>query len=52
MTRILVLGGSRSGKSTHAEHLLQGWEEVTYLATSRVDDTDAEWAAQIGRAHV
>jgi len=47
VTRILVLGGSRSGKSTHAEHLLQGWDEVTYLATSRVDDTDAEWAARV-----
>src|SRR4051812_13306759 len=47
MSRVLVLGGSRSGKSAHAEHLLEGWAEVTYLATSRVDDTDAEWAARI-----
>ena len=47
MSRVLVLGGSRSGKSAHAEHLLEGWEEVTYLATSRVESTDAEWAARV-----
>ncbi|WP_222192547.1 bifunctional adenosylcobinamide kinase/adenosylcobinamide-phosphate guanylyltransferase [Modestobacter italicus] len=47
MTRVLVLGGSRSGKSAHAEQLLESWTEVTYLATSRVDDADAEWAARV-----
>jgi adenosylcobinamide kinase/adenosylcobinamide-phosphate guanylyltransferase len=47
MSRVLVLGGSRSGKSAHAEHLLEDWAEVTYLATSRVDDADLEWAARI-----
>jgi adenosylcobinamide kinase/adenosylcobinamide-phosphate guanylyltransferase len=47
MSRVLVLGGSRSGKSAHAEQLLEGWDDVTYLATSRVDDTDTEWAARV-----
>ena len=47
MSRVLVLGGSRSGKSAHAEHLLEGWDDVTYLATNRVDDADAEWAARV-----
>jgi adenosylcobinamide kinase / adenosylcobinamide-phosphate guanylyltransferase len=44
---VLVLGGSRSGKSAFAEQLLDGWLEVTYLATSRVDDADGEWAARV-----
>ena len=47
MSRVLVLGGARSGKSAYAEQLLDGWLEVTYLATSRIDDTDAEWAARV-----
>ena len=47
MSRVLVLGGSRSGKSAFAEQLLDGWLEVTYLATSRVDDADGEWAARV-----
>ena len=34
MSRILVLGGSRSGKSAHAESLVAGRAEVTYLATA------------------
>ena len=42
-----MLGGSRSGKSAHAESLLEGWDDVTYLATNRVDDDDAEWAARV-----
>jgi adenosylcobinamide kinase/adenosylcobinamide-phosphate guanylyltransferase len=47
MSKVLVLGGSRSGKSAYAEQLLDGWLEVTYLATSQIDDTDAEWATRV-----
>jgi len=47
VSRVLVLGGTRSGKSAFAEQLLDGWLEVTYLATSRVDDADSEWAARV-----
>jgi adenosylcobinamide kinase/adenosylcobinamide-phosphate guanylyltransferase len=47
MSKVLVLGGSRSGKSAFAEELLDSWLEVTYLATSSGDDADAEWAARI-----
>ena len=45
--RTLVLGGSRSGKSAHAESLLADRSDVTYLATSTVRDEDAEWAARV-----
>ena len=47
MSRVLVLGGSRSGKSAYAETLLEDWSDVTYLATNQVDDGDAEWAARV-----
>jgi adenosylcobinamide kinase/adenosylcobinamide-phosphate guanylyltransferase len=47
MSKVLVLGGSRSGKSGFAEQLLEGELEVTYLATSQVRDADAEWADRI-----
>ena len=47
MSRILVLGGSRSGKSAHAESLLADVGHVTYLATSSPGPNDAEWAARI-----
>jgi adenosylcobinamide kinase/adenosylcobinamide-phosphate guanylyltransferase len=43
---LLVLGGSRSGKSAHAESLLAGRDDVTYLATS-VASGDAEWTARV-----
>jgi histidinol-phosphate aminotransferase len=47
--RVLVLGGSRSGKSGHAEYLLAGAASVTYVATAQGDPGDAEWAARIER---
>lgn len=47
MSRVLVLGGSRSGKSAHAESLLDGIEDVTYLATSAAPAGDEEWAARV-----
>ena len=48
MSRVLVLGGSRSGKSAHAESLVADLDDVIYLATSQGDPTDEEWAARIG----
>ena len=47
MSRVLVLGGSRSGKSAFAESLLAGADEVTYVATSAAAPDDAEWAARV-----
>jgi adenosylcobinamide kinase/adenosylcobinamide-phosphate guanylyltransferase len=47
MSRVLVLGGSRSGKSAHAESLVAGLDDVVYLATSLSDPTDAEWASRV-----
>jgi adenosylcobinamide kinase/adenosylcobinamide-phosphate guanylyltransferase len=46
--RILVTGGVRSGKSTHAEGLL-GAEPATYVAAgpSPDADDDPDWAARI-----
>ncbi|MGI9064325.1 MAG: bifunctional adenosylcobinamide kinase/adenosylcobinamide-phosphate guanylyltransferase [Pseudonocardiaceae bacterium] len=46
MTRTLLLGGARSGKSRHAEGLLAD-EVVDYLATARHDPGDAEWEERI-----
>lgn len=44
----LVTGPTRSGKSEWAEHLaVQSGQPVIYVATSRVDPTDAEWMARI-----
>lgn len=46
--KILVTGGVRSGKSTHAESLLAGTETVTYVAPGPIPDgSDPEWAARI-----
>jgi adenosylcobinamide kinase/adenosylcobinamide-phosphate guanylyltransferase len=47
VSRILVLGGSRSGKSAHAESLLADRAGVIYLATSAPSGADAEWAARV-----
>lgn len=48
---VLVTGGSRSGKSRHAERLLASVPSVTYLASGPVPGPgDVEWAARV-RAH-
>jgi adenosylcobinamide kinase/adenosylcobinamide-phosphate guanylyltransferase len=45
--RILVLGGTRSGKSGFAESLLADAAEVEYVATAAADATDEEWTRRI-----
>lgn len=47
MSRTLVLGGSRSGKSAFAESLLASAPAVEYVATASARPDDAEWAARI-----
>ncbi len=47
MSRVLVLGGSRSGKSAHAESLVTARADVVYLATSTPAPADADWARRI-----
>lgn len=44
--KVLVTGGVRSGKSRHAESLLDATEPVTYLAPGPRRD-DADWAARV-----
>jgi adenosylcobinamide kinase / adenosylcobinamide-phosphate guanylyltransferase len=44
--RVLVTGGVRSGKSTHAEALLADRPTVRYVAPGPAYD-DADWAARI-----
>jgi adenosylcobinamide kinase / adenosylcobinamide-phosphate guanylyltransferase len=44
--RVLVTGGVRSGKSTHAERLYDGVDGVRYVAPGPTYD-DADWAARI-----
>lgn len=48
MSRVLVTGGVRSGKSAHAEELLAGESAVTYVAPGPAYD-DPDWAARIER---
>ncbi|MFX0595117.1 bifunctional adenosylcobinamide kinase/adenosylcobinamide-phosphate guanylyltransferase [Melissospora conviva] len=47
--RVLVTGGVRSGKSRHAESLLAGREQVTYVAAgpSAAEDPDPDWALRL-----
>jgi uroporphyrin-III C-methyltransferase len=47
--RVLVLGGSRSGKSRHAERLAAAASPVTYVAASTGDPNDPEWVTRIER---
>ena len=47
MGSVLVLGGTRSGKSGHAEGLLPADAPVRYAATGRRAVGDAEWEARI-----
>lgn len=48
--KVLVTGGVRSGKSFHAESLLLGEAQVTYIAPgpSAEEDPDPDWVARIG----
>lgn len=43
----LLLGGARSGKSHHAECLLAGHADVTYVATGGTRPEDPEWELRI-----
>nr|MCW2728444.1 bifunctional adenosylcobinamide kinase/adenosylcobinamide-phosphate guanylyltransferase [Aeromicrobium sp.] len=45
--KVLVTGGVRSGKSSHAEALLQTGAKVTYIAPGPAADLDPEWAARV-----
>jgi uroporphyrin-III C-methyltransferase len=45
--RVLVLGGSRSGKSRFAETVVGGAKAVEYVATAARRADDAEWAERI-----
>ena len=47
--KVLVTGGVRSGKSTHAESLYAGRGDVVYVAPGPTvaDDPDPDWAARL-----
>jgi adenosylcobinamide kinase/adenosylcobinamide-phosphate guanylyltransferase len=46
--KVLVLGGVRSGKSRHAEHLAARYSEVVYVASGLpASSDDPEWAARV-----
>jgi adenosylcobinamide kinase/adenosylcobinamide-phosphate guanylyltransferase len=47
VSRVLVLGGSRSGKSAFAESLLADAPEVVYVATAADRPGDEEWTRRI-----
>ena len=48
VSRTLVLGGARSGKSRHAQRLLAHRTDVLYVAPGPVPDgTDDDWAARV-----
>jgi adenosylcobinamide kinase/adenosylcobinamide-phosphate guanylyltransferase len=48
--RVLVLGGTRSGKSVTAERMLSGRTRVDYVACGMsVDDADPSWAERVRR---
>ncbi|MDP2773352.1 MAG: bifunctional adenosylcobinamide kinase/adenosylcobinamide-phosphate guanylyltransferase [Nocardioides sp.] len=46
--KVLVTGGVRSGKSTHAESLFAGRTDVTYVAAGPTYD-DSDWLARVDR---
>ena len=46
-SRVLVLGGIRSGKSDFAESLIRDVPAVRYVATAVASPDDPEWAARI-----
>lgn len=47
--KVLVTGGVRSGKSRHAESLLAGTDDVTYVAVgpTLAEEPDPDWAARV-----
>ncbi|GJF32920.1 hypothetical protein KNE206_56200 [Kitasatospora sp. NE20-6] len=47
LTRTLLLGGARSGKSTRAERLLAAHDDVLYVATGGTRGGDREWADRV-----
>lgn len=52
MTRVLVLGGARSGKSEFAESLLAGVRDGVYVATAFSSPDDIEWERRIAAHRV